>query len=135
MNPAKRSILAIAIYAVTLAILAYGLNWWAYDRAENKACLYTVAAMHYHLDSLHRHSDSLRRVILAQEQFFDRFLSGHWSYLPALEACRSSFRGYVTFNAAHMPELELHFTSAQIDSAYRAARAKTSVNVAYLPEP
>jgi len=120
MNPITRSSFVIFTYVITLTILAYGLNWWAYDRSEKKACALTAAAMHHQLDSLSLRTDSLRRVVLAQEQFFDRFLAGHWSYLPALEACRSSFRGYVAFSAAHTPTLELRYTAAQIDSAFRA---------------
>ena len=125
----------IAVYFLAAAVAGSVAAWWSYDRAEKTACIFVNSRLSCQIDSLNHRADSLRRVVMAQEQFFDRFLAGHWDYLPAFQACKSSFRGYVALNAGHASEEQLGYSAAQIDSTYRAAKLTTSVNVSYLPRP
>jgi len=74
------------------------------------------AIAHYELRVIAARVDSAERVIYAQEQFFERFLAGHWQYSPALESCRASFKRYTMLSSTYYSNEYLKYGAAQIDS-------------------
>jgi len=60
-------------------------------------------------DSLFILNDSLARVVYYQNQFFDKFVKGHFSYVPCIHSAQQAFRAYMRFNVYHVDTSYKHY--------------------------